>query len=83
MMKTPEMSKNPAEQRVVIASVNTKGAVREIAYIGEKLTADSQWHNIKHTLKIPADCNGTLRVYVYNCNATGKIALKDFTYQCK
>ena len=83
MMKTPEMSKNPAEQRVVIASVNTKGAVREIAYIGEKLTADSQWHNMKHTLKIPADCNGTLRVYVYNCNATGKIALKDFTYQCK
>ena len=83
MMKTPKMSANTAEQRVVIASVNNKGAVREIGYIGEKIPADSQWHDIKYTLKIPADCNGTLRVYVYNCNATGKIALSNFTYQCK
>lgn len=83
MMKTPKMSANTAEQRVVIAAINTKGAIREIGYIGEKIPADSKWHNLKYSLKIPSDCNGTLRIYVYNCNATGKIALKDFTYQCK
>ena len=77
------MSANTAEQRVVIAAINTKGAIREIGYIGEKIPADSKWHNLKYSLKIPSDCNGTLRIYVYNCNATGKIALKDFTYQCK
>lgn len=83
MMKTPKMSSNPVEQRVVVAYIPTKGMIREIAYIGENLPADSKWHNMKHSVKIPANSNGTLRIYVYNCKATGKIALKDFTWECK
>ncbi len=83
MMKTPEMSKNSAEQRIVIAVISKAGKIREAGYIGEKLPADSKWHDMKYTLKVPADSNGTLRIYVYNCNATGKIALKDFNYICR
>ena len=83
MMKTPKMSSNPTEQRVVIAYITNNGSVKEIGWLGEKIQADSQWHDIKHTVRIPDDSNGVLRIYVYNCHATGKISLKDFTYQCK
>ena len=83
MMKTPEMSKNSAEQRVVIAVITKSGKIREAGYIGEKLPADSKWHDMKYTFKVPPESNGTLRIYVYNCNATGKISLKDFKYICR
>lgn len=81
MMKTPQMSANPVEQRMVIAYIPKNGNIREIAWLGEKIPADSKWHELKHSLKVPADSNGTLRVIVYNCKASGTISVKDFEYK--
>ena len=78
MKKTAPVSKNSAEHRAVLSYTNSKGKTREILYLGDKVPASGKWHRITSSLVVPADCKGTAKLNIYNCNASGTVEVKSF-----
>lgn len=79
MRKTPTLSTNPIEHRVVLSCNKADGNAYEFCYLGETIPVDWYWHEIKTEVTIPADCIGTIKFSVYNCNANGNVELTDFS----
>ena len=79
MRKTPKLSSNSAEHRVVLSCVTASGRVYEFYYLGEAVPVDGNWHEVKADTLVPADCGGVVRLNIYNCNADGKLELSDFS----
>ncbi|MBQ7402589.1 MAG: hypothetical protein IJW05_04025 [Lentisphaeria bacterium] len=78
MKKTAPVSKNPAEHRAVLSYTNSNGKYKEILYLGDKVPADGKWHKVTSSLIVPADCKGTAKLNLYNCNALGSLEIKNF-----
>ncbi len=78
MRKTAPLAEKSEFHRVVLSYQDKDNKNREILYLGDNVPVDSQWHDIKGTLKVPDDCNGTAKLNVYNCNATGLLEIQNW-----
>ena len=77
MTKTPPMSKQKYNHRMVLFGIQNKKNV-QLLRIGTDIPADSEPHAINEVFTIPADTSAPFSISLYNANCTGIILVEDF-----